>query len=202
MEIMLIRHFQTPGNLEKKYIGKTDEPLLINEKLWEYIEKKKEQLHSIGEPEDVVSSPMKRCIQTAGYLFPGKVLKPCPQMRECDFGEFEGKSYEELKDLPSYRKWLASRGRLPFPEGEGREAFQNRCVQGFREVVRTLMQRKCRLVAMVVHGGTIMAILSRLDSQGRDFYSWQIKNGEGFLFSLDEIQWQQEEKINGEIIRL
>ena len=27
MEILMIRHFQTKGNLDKRYIGKTDETL-------------------------------------------------------------------------------------------------------------------------------------------------------------------------------
>lgn len=28
MKIWLIRHFQTQGNLERRYIGRTDEPIL------------------------------------------------------------------------------------------------------------------------------------------------------------------------------
>lgn len=31
LEVLLLRHGQTQGNLEKRYIGKTDEPLLLDD---------------------------------------------------------------------------------------------------------------------------------------------------------------------------
>ena len=31
LEVLLLRHGQTQGNLEKRYIGKTDEPLLVDD---------------------------------------------------------------------------------------------------------------------------------------------------------------------------
>lgn len=226
MKVMLIRHFQTQGNLEKRYVGRTDEPLLMEEGAVRYMEERQSKLRLFGEPDDVVASPMKRCIQTARYLFPGKEPILCPQMRECDFGSFEGKSYGELKDLPAYQEWLDSRGRLPFPEGEAHEAFKDRCVEGFCRMADQLLQRECNLAAMVVHGGTIMAILSQLgrlegdsldgqraaslggpegQSPGRQksgFYTWQVGNGGGFLISLDEGQWRQGQKIWRGIQRL
>lgn len=202
MKIMLIRHFQTFGNLKKRYVGRTDEPLLITEEFPEAVEMKRDKLRLLGEPDYVVASPMKRCVQTARYLFPSKEPLLCPQMRECDFGCFEGKSYEELKDLLAYQEWADSWGKLPFPGGEGHEAFKNRCVEGFHKMTEQLIQKRCRLAAMVVHGGTIMAILSRFDRKGRDFYAWQVENGGGYLISFDELQWNQGQKLCEEIRRL
>ncbi len=48
-----------------------------------------------------------------------------------DFGQFEGKNYEELKDNPDYQKWIDSNGTLPFPGGEPREQFIRRSMEGF-----------------------------------------------------------------------
>ncbi len=54
-------------------------------------------------------------------------------LRECDFGLFENHNYIELSS-PEYQAWIDSGGR-PFPEGESREAFIRRTLEGFREVV-------------------------------------------------------------------
>ena len=45
--------------------------------------------------------------------------------------------------------------------------------------------------ALVVHGGTIMSILSAYISPeksggGENFYRWQVKNGEGFRVRIQE----------------
>lgn len=202
MKIMMIRHFQTPGNLERRYVGRTDEPLLQNEALVKLVKEKKKFLRAAGDPEVIAASPMKRCIQTAACLFPGKEPLLCEKMRECDFGLFEEKNYEELKDLPAYQEWLDSRGTLPFPAGEAHEEFKERCVRGFEETLEALIRRGCNTAAMVVHGGTIMAVLSRFDRERHEFYHWQVENGGGYLVTVDEKSWEQGQKEFREIERL
>ena len=99
MEIRLVRHFATEGNLEKRYIGVTDEEIKA-ECVLEYTLKKeengrygKENGREEWKPELVIVSPLRRCRQTAEILFPGAEQVVCEQMRECDFGLFEGKNY-------------------------------------------------------------------------------------------------------------
>lgn len=202
MRIMLIRHFQTPGNLERRYVGRTDEPLLENEGLVRLAEEKRACFQRRGMPDRVIASPMRRCIQTAELIFPGAAPVLCAEMRECDFGLFEGKNYEELKELAAYQEWLDSRGTIPFPDGEGHEAFRTRCVKGFENMVSELAAAGSRTAAMVVHGGTIMAVLSGFGPDGSGFYDWQVENGGGFLVSLDEIAWDMGQKEFREIERL
>lgn len=185
MEIIMIRHFCTPGNLEKRYIGRTDEPLAANEKPIS-------AQVILPQAEKVITSSMKRCVQTAAVLFPGQMAMLCEKMRECDFGIFEGKNYEELKDDPIYQKWLDSCGTMPIPEGESHDSFVKRCVEGFTETVDTLIQQQVENAAMVVHGGTIMAVLDRFGEQKfRGFYDWQVANGEGFRFQIQEDEWRR-----------
>lgn len=43
----------------------------------------------------VAVSPMKRCRESAELLFPGKKQEVCEHLRECDFGQFENRNYEE-----------------------------------------------------------------------------------------------------------
>ena len=90
MELIWIRHLQTPGNEKRQYIGSTDEPL--SEKTVEGFLKNPAEY---SEVERVICSPMLRCIQTAELMFPGTERKTEPRLRECDFGQFEGKTYDE-----------------------------------------------------------------------------------------------------------
>ena len=177
MELYLIRHWKTKGNLEKRYIGTTDAPILSGSErdLWE------KRLHRIlADVRCVAVSPMKRCRESAELLFPGKKQEVCDAFRECDFGQFENRNYEELKNRPEYQRWIDSGGMEAFPGGESRERFAGRCVEGFVQKVTELQERKIERAAFVVHGGTIMAILEWLDHKQRPFYQWQAENGAVF----------------------
>lgn len=177
LELYLIRHWKTKGNLEKRYIGTTDEPIISGSErdLWE------KRLHRIlPDVSCVAVSPMKRCRESAELLFPGKKQEVCDAFRECDFGQFENRNYEELKNRPEYQRWIDSGGMEAFPGGESRERFAGRCVEGFVQKVTELQERKIERAAFVVHGGTIMAILEWLDHKQRPFYHWQAENGAVF----------------------
>ena len=181
MKIMLIRHFATPGNEKRQYIGSTDEVLS---------EKTAFLKRSYPIPEYIIASPMKRCVQTAKRIW-GTDLSGCPivlepLMRECDFGQFEGKTYEQLKKNAAYIKWLKSGGITAFPGGEDQEEFRKRCVEGMKKQVRFLIARHVKYAAFVVHGGTIMAVLSSLT--GGEYFDFQVKNGEGYETVLEWIQ--------------
>jgi alpha-ribazole phosphatase len=57
---------------------------------------------------------------TANIIYPETDVSQihiCENLKEMDFGMFENKSYEDLKDEPEYIKWLESDGRNPFPGG-------------------------------------------------------------------------------------
>ena len=75
---------------------------------------------------------------------------------------------------------------MPFPGGERREDFQNRCCEGFIEVLEEIRKKGCKKAALVVHGGTIMSILAAYGEPKKTFYDWQVKNGMGWLAHWDE----------------
>ena len=111
-----------------------------------------------------------------------------PRLRECDFGEFENKNYKELSGNAAYQAWIDSNGTLPFPGGESREAFEERCREGFAELLKGLRDKPFRRAAFVVHGGTIMSILAAYAAEKEEFYHWQVQNGEGFRMLWDETE--------------
>lgn len=182
MKIYMIRHSITPGNKRRAYIGATNEPLCE-----EGIELLKNRTYP--EVEMVITSPMKRCMQTAMCIYPSKSPYVIDQLRECDFGAFEGMSYDELKENVVYQEWLSKEGKIPFPQGEDQMEFRKRCVQGFDVAVDYLHNTNIRSAAMVVHGGTIMAILETYARPQEDFYHWKAQNGEGYLVEIDENAW-------------
>jgi len=176
-QILLIRHGQTEGNLEKRYIGVTDEPLCPQG--IRTLEKKR-----MPDVQAVYVSPLLRCRQSAQILFAHKTAVIVPDFRESDFGRFEGKNYQELSADPLYQAWIDSQGTLPFPEGEAPDAFKARCVRAFEQVAQQIVQQGIDSAALVVHGGTIMAILERFGWPQKPFYDWHVPNGGGYRASL------------------
>ena len=167
LKIYLIRHGQTPGNKLKRYIGTTDEQL--SQEGREFLEKL-----SYPMPESLYVSPLLRCVETAGILFPKKESRIIEELSECNFGEFENKNYKELSGNDNYQKWIDSNGMLPFPGGESREDFKHRSLTGFQKVVTGCIREDVHTAALVVHGGTIMNIMEEYADRQRPFYEWRL----------------------------
>ena len=186
-ELILIRHGKTAGNLLGRYIGsRTDEPLC---------DEGREGLagKQLPEVERLYVSPMKRCVETAEILWPGfdrKKMQKVTDLRECDFGDFENKNYKELSGTGDYQAWIDSNGTLPFPNGESMDAFKSRCLEAFARIVEEVSGAEQEWIAsgktgifragIVVHGGTIMAILEQYGYPKAAYFDYQVKNGCGY----------------------
>ena len=190
MKIVFIRHLPTPGNEKRQYIGHTDEHL--SDAAVEAFHRRKDTYPDV---QCVIASPMKRCIETARLIYPDVEIRTEPMLRECDFGLFEGKTYEDLKEHPAYIEWLESGGTTAFPGGEAQKVFRERCAEGGRKWISILTGEGAESAAFVVHGGTIMAALSQLAEEPYDFYHWQAENGGGFTAEVSEEDWKRGEKV-------
>ena len=181
MRILFIRHLPTPGNEKRQYIGRTDEEL--SERAEEEFRRRLEKGNGSLYPsvQYVIASPLKRCIQTAELIFPGHEIITEPMLRECDFGEYEGKTYEELKNEPEYIRWMESGGMTAFPGGEDQTAFRARCADGVQKWISRLLEEGAESAAFVVHGGTIMAAMEKLAGAGHEFDRWQVENGGEYM---------------------
>lgn len=197
LKILMIRHGKTYGNTLGRYIGTTDEHLLESET---------EALLQI-QPipvECVFTSPMIRCLETADLMFPGQTRMVIDGFRECDFGEFENKNYQELSENEAYQQWIDSEGTLGFPGGESMVEFKQRCLAAFDEMIAVCIKEELENVAMVVHGGTIMSILDAYGFPRAEYYAWQVKNAEGYKIRMQLEQWcygRRELVVDGKIIR-
>lgn len=179
VEIVLIRHGKTEGNKEKRYIGRTDQPLSE-----EGIAGIKENLGRYPSVEKVYASPMKRTRQTAELIYPGQAPELVDGLREMDMGVFEGKNHAELKNRPSYILWVATRGKISVPGGESMKDFGKRTMDAFTQVLGDMQAEGIKRSAVVAHGGTIMSIVSQLADD--DYYKYMVNNGAGFRLTLDD----------------
>lgn len=188
--LVLIRHGATKSNIEHRYLGKTDE-LLSKEGERQLAEYKK--LHLYPNIDFLFTSPMKRCIQTANILYPKLQPALMKEWEEMDFGVFEGKNYEELQEDKRYQEWMDSNGTLPFPKGESREEFMMRCDKGFQKMIKKVKRIKeegHKTIGMIVHGGTIMALLSKYGKG--DYFDYQVANGRGYVCTMEDISIKSE----------
>lgn len=173
-QITLIRHGKTPANAQKKYLGLTEESL-SEEGIEELLALKEQGYYPVSNYCFV--SPMKRCIETAKLLYPEAVLIQIPQWREMNFGIFEGKNYAQLNGNADYQAWVDSGCTIPIPCGESREAFINRCLEGYEKAKQLMAGIPFgEPIAMVVHGGTIMALESSFHE--KDYFDYRIGCGE------------------------
>ncbi len=197
--LALIRHGETQANKEHRYLGKTDESLSENgrRQLSAY-----KQQGRYPQVDFLFTSPMKRCMETAEILYPDLCPTIIQEWSEMDFGRFEYKNYEELKGDAQYQAWVDSGGTLAFPEGESRDAFIRRCEGGWINMCRMLSRivphhearcpnqnfikgqdsTKSVSVGAIVHGGTLMALISTYGTM--EYFDCQAANGRGYICHL------------------
>lgn len=181
MEIYFIRHGKTKGNEEHRYVGRTDEGLSENG-----MKRLREMAGRYPSVQLIYVSPMRRCCQTAEILYPGVNVMKENSLQETDFGIFEYKNYEELKDNIFYQKWIDSVGQGDIPGGESGAAFRKRSIEGFLKCLNDALEKGVRKIAFVVHGGTIMAIMDCFAGDGCHMYDWQVENGCGYYAGWNE----------------
>lgn len=171
-------------------MGITDESL-CEEGREVLIERKENGLYPTS-VEAVITSPMKRCVETARLLYPKITPVIIEGFRETDFGPFEGRTYEELMGdqelAPLYQAWIAGEGTLKGSmeglfAGETREQMKRRCAEAFERLLPVLAGHAH--TAMILHGGTIMSILSTFATPEKDYYDYQCENSTGYLCRLE-----------------
>lgn len=179
-DLYLIRHGRTEANEKWLYCGSTD--LDLSEKGAEELKQIKYIL-----PEDsiLITSGMKRTEQTLKILF-GEVSHSIDQrFREVDFGVFEMRSYESLKEQSDYQEWISgdNERNVP-PNGESGEQMKNRVLDGLHD-----LQKAEKDVALITHGGVIAAIMEYLfPLENKNRYLWQPRPGHGYVIRDGEYQ--------------
>lgn len=186
MEWWLIRHGLTEWNTQRKYQGHSDLELLPGDACG--LLGLREELAGVLFSA-VFSSDLLRCRQTLSFARPDLVLGSTtdPRLREMNFGAWEGKTYDMLKDLAVYRTWIDDPKAVTPPEGESWHSFQERVAEMGEELLAVSKRfaevtDNVRLL-VITHGGVI-AMLSALLQPGLGFWNTRVSPGGVFRLEL------------------
>ena len=161
IEVYLIRHGRTICNEKRLYCGKTDVSLS------EQGIKELKTLKSImryPRCNKYFTSGAVRANETFKILYEDESYEELSGFFEYDFGDFEMKSYEDLKENKLYKK---------------------RIKKEFNNFIEAINSNGYESVLLISHGGTIGTILECFYDNSKNFYSWQPKCGEGYKIIIE-----------------
>ena len=186
--IHLIRHGAIDETLSGKYIGTTNPPLSDKGRMGL---KKLAFEREYPDVPVVFTSPLKRCTETCKILFPNLTPLVIANLSECNFGEWEGKTADELKDDADFQKWLAGDNSVKPPRGESNADFVRRVCKIFESMVEGLMKTGSTECAVVTHGGVIMTLRAVYGLPQAKPFEWAMENGCGYSIRVTPMLWQR-----------
>lgn len=187
--IHFIRHGSIDETLSGKYIGTTDVSLSDKGKM---DLKKLDFEYKYPGTQVVFTSPLNRCTETCKILYPEHNPLSIPALSECNFGEWEGKTADELKSDPDFEKWLAGDSSVKPPRGESNADFTRRICRMFESIVEGLMKTGTTESVIVTHGGVIMTLLAVYGLPQAKPYEWTMDNGFGYSLRITPMLWQRD----------
>ncbi|MFH1428953.1 MAG: histidine phosphatase family protein [Candidatus Margulisiibacteriota bacterium] len=185
--IILIRHGQTNYSLEKKYCGSSNIDLNNTGILQAQMLCGKLKEENIGK---IYSSDIQRSLTFATMAFPGRPIEKIPELREFDFGIFEGLTYEALmeKHTRLYTAWLRDPSSTDIPGGESLASFRKRIIRAWRNITAA---NRNKTLAIVTHAGPIRMILGDI-LKPKDI--WDVTVDIASITTI-RIQWKRAEVI-------
>ena len=180
MKLILIRHGATAANEEKRYCGVTDIGLSPAGKA-----KLQHRRNQTNYPDitgfRIITSGMKRSEQTLQILYGEVPHAANTAFREIDFGTFEMRTYEELKNDPRYLAWIAGDNEKKSPPGgESGEEMKKRVIGALDSLIAQGQD-----TLLLTHGGVIAAIMAHLfPDENKTRYEWQPEPGGGYQIDL------------------
>ena len=156
--LILIRHGETPYSAAKRYCGFQD--VSLNRTGIKQSRRIGNRLKKI-KIDEIYSSDLKRCLETARIAFKNKKIHVRKDLREINFGALSGLRYGDLKrKYPKiYNLWARRPERLKMPRGESLAGFAKRVKRSLSGIIR---ENPDKTVAVVTHGGVTRIMLLKL----------------------------------------
>lgn len=167
MRLLLIRHGETEWNRAGRYQGHSDIELSATG-IWQ-AERLRDCLD--GQRIDAVySSDLKRALRIAKIIASehGLVVIPCKELREINFGKFEGMTFNEIQR--HYSGWGGVSSNANIPGGESLNQLASR-IELFVSNVSKYSAKETILI--VAHGGSLQVLVCLLLGIGIEHW-WQI----------------------------
>lgn len=136
--LYLVRHGQSHSNVEHRHCGRPPGPALTARGRLEAEAAAALLLASAPAPTVIVSSPLLRALQTAQALAArsGGAVRVVSDLREVDFGDWEGMDNAALADVPDYAVYHRDPEGHPPPGGERLSEIRARVVKCLERAVR------------------------------------------------------------------
>lgn len=186
--IHLIRNMPCEGNLEGRYIGRTESPLAVQSirRLAEWKRK-----YAYPQASAFYASPSTRCVDTLKILYPEAEPEVILEMAECDFGAWENKTAEELQGDERFRAWMENGGQTAPPDGESSLVFVQRVCKGFETLVQNLMAQGQTQAVLVTHAGVITSLLAAYGLPRAQPLDWMCEPGCGYSLRITPGLWMR-----------
>lgn len=187
--IHFIRHGDIAETKTGAYIGVSD-PSLSEEGRQELIELDKNYRYPYAPV--LFSSPLKRCLETCEVIYPDTKPIVVPELSEINFGLWEGKTAEDLKDDEDFNKWLSGDTSVKPPEGESSADFTRRICLMFQKIVEGLVSTGHTEAVIVTHGGVIMTLMAVYGFPQAKPFEWATECGCGYSIRITPMLWQRD----------
>lgn len=186
--VYLVRHGETEWNALMKYQGQTDVPLSDNgRRQAELIGKRLagEKIHGF------YASDLKRAYETAKIIskYHGLEVKKVSELRELNFGAWEGLTKKELKEnyAKEIKEWWENPLLTRAPGGETLGEMVKRSVKAIRKIVE---RHSGENVVVVTHGGVIRSIVGTVLGMDLNKY-WRLRLDNACLSIIDFPEWEK-----------
>jgi alpha-ribazole phosphatase len=197
MNIYFVRHGETNENAGKTYYGGLD--VHLNERGIQQCINARKYLKNI-DFQKVYISHSKRATQSADILLENakKELIVDARINELSFGDFEGKTYEEITRLYSEeeKQWRENWKDFCPPGGESCRKFYER-IKSFMISLESLKEEN---ILVVTHGGVIRAAYTYIMGGNLDIY-WKFasKNCDISLIKYEYGNWFIDSIVHGAV---
>jgi broad specificity phosphatase PhoE len=176
-ELIFVRHGETDSNSQGLLHGRTDIPLAVSGMRQASLVA--QRLAKIGGIDSIYTSPLQRAFATAREIGRITGVEPViePRLREFDFGDLEGFTFEDLQSRHPelYLSMIEPDGfDHSFPNGESRSQLHDRVVAAIDRISSRDHNGRVVIVAHLVVIGTAVAYLTSGDPQ--DVVRYLVRN--------------------------
>ncbi len=189
--LILIRHGETEANVQQLWQGALDAPLTVRgQQQVQATAHYMAELASQYPIDKFYVSPLARAQSTAAAIAQVINLQPTIEqdLREFDLGDWEGRSFLELKEKEDlWEHWRVDSWFAP-PNGESPYSFNRRTVAVFEHLAQLHPEQT---VLVVTHGGLICNVLATWFGTGPDDWRrWEPHNCAISILKSEAGEWQ------------
>ena len=179
IDIALLRHALERD--EAGFFGMTDVPL--SKAGIELITRQKDKYPQAAL---VFSSSLARCVETANIIYPSVPVVILKKLDAPCYGDFEGKTFADLKHDERFEKWVNAPDLQACPNGEEPFSIVARSAAAFKQICGETAGKGLRQIAVVTHKFIIQAILQRYYVP-RGYADWNVPTGGGYLLRYNTL---------------